>query len=537
MNRVLTRPSRVAMLWLAVAAIAVTWATHAIILSLGLRFDDYMMLRPFARADYAQVLAGNWGPVGGFQDAYYRPITGLYHGLLFTLFGLHAWPLHLVSLIELAVVVWLLAIYLWTDHGPRAAVVGLLIFATHPVLPDAASAWVLNQMHLLALLVVMSTLLLWQQRRHDPRPSTWWPIVLLAVLGSLIKEDTAMVLPAALALQWGRARVLGDVPPPSRGLLITTVVTFMVLAGVRVWLYPHLDVFELTTPRSWRAVALLAAYGPVRSAALGFQYGELSVAGSVIVIALQVWGARRAWVRASSTEGWLWLQGLILMMCVAPPLAFAYDVKSTRLHLTVLAGVLMWTGGALAALSWRPPTRRWRQGVVVLLLVGGLAQLAWMQRVAVRERFAPCSDEDLWFDNDTSAWPVIVPDIKQWFAIKADACAAQRYQPMHEAMDVIRWPLANRLVMLATPDATSIAFALGGTDVGEGTQARITIDGRPYDVPLSAGVETRVTYPLVDSARVTVRGGHRIDVWLDHAGARSLPTLRDLIITRATGAR
>jgi hypothetical protein len=119
MKGVHTRPSRVAMLWLAVAAIAVTWATHAIILSLGLRFDDYMMLRPFARADYAQVLAGNWGPVGGFQDAYYRPITGLYHGLLFTLFGLHAWPLHLVSLIELAVVVWLLAIYLCDQAHAR----------------------------------------------------------------------------------------------------------------------------------------------------------------------------------------------------------------------------------------------------------------------------------------------------------------------------------------------------------------------------------------------------------------------------------
>jgi hypothetical protein len=391
-------------------------------------------------------------------------------------------------------------------------------------------------MHLLALLVVMSTASLWQQRRHDPRPSSWWPIVLLAVLGSLIKEDTAMVLHAALALQWGRARVLGDVPPPSRGLLITTVVTFMVLAGVRVWLYPHLDVFELTTPRSWRAVALLAAYGPVRSAALGFQYGELSVAGSVIVIALQVWGARRAWVRASSTEGWLWLQGLILMVCVAPPLAFA-STSSRRVCISRCWPACSCGPAAhWPPLSWRPPTRRWRQGVVAPAR-GDWPNWRGSSAMAVRERFAPCSDEDLWFDNDTSAWPVIVPDIKQWFAIKADACAAQRYQPMHEAMDVIRWPLANRLVMLATPDATSIAFALGGTDVGEGTQARITIDGRPYDVPLSAGVETRVTYPLVDSARVTVRGGHRIDVWLDHAGARSLPTLRDLIITRATGAR
>ena len=95
------QPTRRALALFAVVAAIAVFATHAAALTFGLRYDDYMMLRPIGGADVHQLLTGNWGPVGDFLDAYYRPITGLYLAGLFDVFGLHAWPLHLMSLIEL----------------------------------------------------------------------------------------------------------------------------------------------------------------------------------------------------------------------------------------------------------------------------------------------------------------------------------------------------------------------------------------------------------------------------------------------------
>ncbi len=230
--------------WLLLAVVAIVGVaiTHAVVLSFGLRSDDYMMLRPFSEADVRHVLTGPWGPLGSGQDAYFRPLTTLYLAGLFDIFGLHTWPMHLLSLVELSVVAWLLGLFLWRDLGLKVALIGVVLYLVQPSLPDSTSAWILNQMHLLALIVVAAALLVWQSRRQDPRPVRWIPIFLLTALGVFIKEDTAMILPALLALQWARARFVNDVPGVTTELVMASVLFSAALIGLRAWTFPHFTV-------------------------------------------------------------------------------------------------------------------------------------------------------------------------------------------------------------------------------------------------------------------------------------------------------
>lgn len=508
-------------LWLGAAAAAIAvLATHAVVLTFGLRYDDYMMLRPLGSADIHQVLTGNWGPVGDFQDAYYRPITALYHAGLFDAFGLRAWPMHLVSLIELWLVACLTGLFVWRDAGPLAAAVTVAAYVLHPVLPDSTSAWILNQMHLLALLVVAGTLLLWQRRRQDPHPRAWWPIFALTIIGVFIKEDTVMVLPAVLILQWCRARFVRDVPTVHRSLWVAAGATVLALALQRLLMFPHFDVFGSGEPRTWLTIATIALYGPLRSSTAMFQGGTIAIGATAFVLLLHAFGARHARRDPASPTGWLWIQGAVLLVCFSLPIMFVFDAKSTRLHLVVLAAALMWSASALALRAWLAPMRRAWRVVGIVTLVAGATHLAILQHTTLVTRFAPCGEEDLWFDHDTRAWPVVTADITRWLALKAADCSAGHYQPLDTRMDVLRWPQDDGAVLLVNRAARSIAFSIGRTSTdGATTTAHVIVDGVTHEVPLPPDARTIVRYFLTDSWPVRVRAAHRIDIAPDLTGS------------------
>lgn len=505
-------PSARSLFLLAIGAAAAVLLTHSAVVTFGLRFDEYIFFRPFGRADVWEALSGNWGGPGHFEDPYLRPLTSLYFAALFSAFGLNTPVIHAISLVELTIVVWLLAVFLWRDFGPRIAVLGACLYVIHPVLPDSTSAWALGQMHLLALTIVLCALLAWQSRRHDPRPGAWWTIFALAIVGLLVKEDTVMILPAALALQWCRARIMKDVPTVTRGLFIALLLVTVALALARAAVFPHFDTFDMADDRTWRTIATVVFYGPLRTGAVMFLGGTLAVGATVFVLALQASAARMAWRQPASREGWLWLQGLVLLACFSVPVAFAFDIKSTRQHLTVLAASLMMTAGAATILSWRP-ARRWMSAAVAAFVLIGAVNLASMQRTALMSRFPPCSEEVLWFDQDTRAWPVLNDDLKRWFDMKQSACANGRDVPITDAMDVIQWPVDNGQVLLVNRHATSVSFVLhSGAAKGATRMVRLTVDGARRDIRVEPGVPANVDLPLHDGWRVRARAGHRIDI-------------------------
>ena len=518
------RPSARVLGLFAIAVGVAVLATHAIVLAYGLRMADYFMLRPFGSEDVRQVLTGSWGPPGNAIDAYYRPMTALYFAAVFWLGGLHGTVLHALSLIELSVVTWLLGVYIWRDAGPRAAIVGALLYLIHPILPDSTSAWIFNQMHLLALLIVVGALLVWQSRRMDPRPRAWWPIFALAIIGAFVKEDTVVVLPAILLLHWCRARFVNDVPPLTTALIAATIAVAAGLAAMRLWLFPHFEVFEPSPNRPWQMIALIAAYGPGRTAALMFENVSLAPVATAFVLALQALGAWRARTRPASSAGWLWIQGAVLLVCFSVPAAFAYDLASARLHLLVFSASLMFAAGAATVIEWCTTRRGWQAGVAVALLIAGAANLGAMQRRSIIRRFAPCSPETAWVDRGTTAWDVVTNDIKHWLELKMRACADGRYQPMEDAVETLQWRTDVTHVLAVHRGARGVSFSLPPDAADRPPRvALVNVDGIVHRVPLSSFAITRVWYPLSATWQSWLRAAHRVDIVMEDEGRPPLP--------------
>ena len=161
--------------WLfALGAVAAVALTHAQVLGLEFRADDYAILRPWTGAEVREALVGSWSGTRAFQDPYHRPIAGLYHAAISTIFGLHAPAMHLVSLVELAAVVFLLTgIVRRETTRLGVAALSAAVYLTNPLLRDSTSSWIFNQYQLVALLLTGAAVLIWQRRRTAARPAAW----------------------------------------------------------------------------------------------------------------------------------------------------------------------------------------------------------------------------------------------------------------------------------------------------------------------------------------------------------------------------
>lgn len=474
--------------------------THAMALRFGLRADDYLWLNPFTRTAAREVLAGG--------------LSGAYFSGLFWLFGLHAWPMHLIAIIELAAVAYLLALFLWRDHGVEAAAIGALLYLLHPLLPDSTSAWITSHTHLLALGVVAAALVVWQSRRHDPTPGSWARIFTLTIIGAFISEDTVVILPAILLLQWTRSRVVRDVPSPTQALLAAACAVVLGLAIVRVLLFPHASATPAET-RAWLEIVKGTLAAPLHSAFVLFGGGAWAIAGTVSMISLQVAAAWRARQAPASASSWLWIAGLILLSCFALPLLFAPDAAATRLHLEVFSAACMLTAGACTMLDWVRTASRGIAALAIAVLLATATSLGIEQRLALR-RFTACSAEDLSLDQTARSWGVRVSDdILRWLDVKAEACAAGRYQPLEQVMTVMRWSNMDGHTLLVRKGAHTVGFALGmpgSAEPGANSIIRVTIDGIEHTVTLRPDERTTVSYRLRDNELVATRSGHRIDI-------------------------
>ncbi|HWJ54788.1 MAG TPA: hypothetical protein VNR90_01205, partial [Vicinamibacterales bacterium] len=198
-----------ALWWAATAAVAalLTALLYGITVGYGFHYDDYHFVRPYTARDLLAAFHGPWDSAG-IEAPYYRPLTICLYAARFAAFGVDARAHHAASLILFALAATLFGLFAaricgWRAAGPIAAAVLVL----HPGMPYSAVAWVTNQMHLAAMIVVFSALLWWFHVRD--RHAGWWlPLLALQAAAFLIKEDGVMLVPAIVLLHALRRRLV-----------------------------------------------------------------------------------------------------------------------------------------------------------------------------------------------------------------------------------------------------------------------------------------------------------------------------------------
>jgi hypothetical protein len=401
------------------AAIAVL-LTYSSILGNGLIWDDYHALRRRDWVELAGVWHGTWDPAG-YWPVFYRPLSIWYYALNSALFGAHALPLHALSIVGLIAAAWLLGLFVARETDrPRAGMVAAALLAVHPGIAHAAGPFFFLQNHLLAVIVVCAGLVAWQRCRSRMDVRAWWPVAALATVGFLIKEDTVMILPLALAAQVIRAKVARDVAYPSRALLASAAA---LLGGLFLWRYLALgEIGGLHETLSAEEIARNIFRGPFRTMVefrgWFFENGSEQTWASVVSVVVIAVGSVLAMTRGDAGVRVLWTLGVVTVVCFALPLATMSNMW--RYHLVTVGVILM-----LAAACRRlPPFVAW-------LLVGFLC-LASRATIAP---FSPCGDGTLAADAELLEMPHS-PELKEWLREKAAACQAGGYSSFSRPVPV-----------------------------------------------------------------------------------------------------
>lgn len=424
------------MTWLfALGVVAAVALTHGQVLGLEFRADDYAILRPWTGAEVREALVGSWSGTRAFQDPYHRPIAGLYHASIATIFGLNAPALHLVSLVELAAVVLLLAgIVRRETNRLGVAALSAAVYLTNPLLRDSTSSWIFNQYQLLALLLTGSAVLVWQRRRAAPQPAAWWPIFALAAIGWYVKEDTIMLLPALLTAQALRAMLLDDGPAPPRTLWIASAALLVLLIAVRVALLPPFAALAERNPLQAREIAMSLAYAIGRPF-FARVHAHLAPAGTALLLALLAAAIASFRTRHPAALR-LTILGAALLLGAALPLMFQPGLGTTRVHLVLFASAIVGAGGVAQLAAWLHEARAWwLRAVAAAAVIAGLWSLHGAALGVQYDLYAPCAPVQLEADAQVIAWPVVPASTRQWLIEKAEACRLYgRVAPIRSAI-------------------------------------------------------------------------------------------------------
>jgi hypothetical protein len=521
-------PARVRRL-IALVALLTVGATYFGTWSLGLWWDDYVALRPWRIHDVASAFTGSWDR-WDVWPAYYRPLSVAWYAVSFELFGLHALPMHLVSLAGLAAAAWLAGLFAWRETGtPIAGIAAAALYSTHPAVALAQGPWLFLQNHLLCTLLVLAALLSWQKRRAEPGLGRWWPLFALALAGFLVQEDMIVLAPSLLMLQYIRARTVADVPRPGTRLVLLTLVFIGCLAAGRWALLGQLGGPPF---HSLTGMAANIIRGPVRTLLLledspaGIQW--LGSAGLIVTLIAGAWTAVRG---ARATESMLLVTGLGLVACFSVPLVFASSWS--RFHLVALGAVLALAGSIhvcrrflAVARGW--PTTAW---VIVLAMVLGVEAQS-------NVRHTSCSDPILWSDAQVlNDWPQVPAHVRAWLAAKPAACGRGE-DPRLSSIDIAAWIVddrshtlahasvdggsGTRVVALIAQHATAFALDVRAAPGGGPVQIQITTNGTTAPA-VTAGEEWQtVSVPMSPNWRTRLRAMHRVDLTVpgDHGGAQ-----------------
>jgi len=499
-------------------AIAATLAAYAHTLGFGFRYDDYHVLRPASSAELVQVLHGSWDPTH-IESAFYRPITAWWYALRFELFGLNAVAQHMVSLVGMIACAVLVGLFVWREtESRRAAMLAAGIYGVHPSLAYSQAVWLTNQMHLLASLVVLLSLLAWQRARTRSARA-WWPLAVLQLVGFGVKEDLVMVAPLLLVLTAVRRLMRRDVPWPA------WPVTAIGLA------FP-IGLFALR----YEMLGRLGGYGPLPTADRAWT----NFSTGLVQVFRQL-PAKRPWepfvsafcqmLIATGTvlglsrrrEAHLLVTGIVLAVAFDAP--FVFISKAEQYHLIALGAVLALTGAVEVMISL-VPGRAPRIALASALALAFVPFVALTRNIA--DDFAPCSAITLRTDDIVVDWWVVPPEIQAWLRMKGAACRAGSLIPLPDALTSATWAYGVELdeqgrrfqwtsehaLMMVAPETRSVRLDVRRTNAS---------DQAPTTVQLRSGgseVTLTLTSPEWQTADVAIhatsgsllRRMHRVDI-------------------------
>jgi hypothetical protein len=402
---------------LAALAAVVTWAVYRDTLHYGFHYDDYSFLHPYPAAEVRRTFTGAWD-ISGIHVPFYRPLTIAFYAARFDLLGLNAYAHHLLSLILFAHAAALAGIFAWrATASPSAGLLATVFVGVHPAMPYAAVVWGTNQMHLLALNIMLVAVLWWLVVRR--RPLVWWmPLLLLAAAAFMVKEDGVMLLPAILALHWLRAMLVErDLRSVRWGFALIAVAWIAGLLALRSLALEQIGGYGVpSAERAWRNVSrglynlltLSPADRPWQPLASWF-----SIAVMAGGLAVQKWTPR----------GLRFLIAAGVTITVLFMLPFALVIKAEQLHLVATGASLILAGSAasLLTVSRRPAAK----AAVTLALAAGLAAFAAVARDASRD-FAPFGPVVSYGDEIVTGWHSVAPELRAYLTMKREPGAAAR---------------------------------------------------------------------------------------------------------------
>lgn len=496
-----------------------------------LQCDDLLVIRPWSNAELFAVWHGTWEPGGAFA-VFYRPLAAWFYAGTFELFGWNA-PAHmLLSLAMLAIVAWLLGVFVMRESGSGfAGAAAAFIYLAHPNVPWSTGIWVTNDFHKLTAIAALSALLLWQRVRTRA-PSRWALLVPLVLICFLVKEDGVMLIPALVSLQWARAKLVGDVKRP--GLVAISIAA---LVAVTLVLWRQLALGELggfDLPRSAADVVRNLARGPVYAFTLHGSLSALTLFETLLAAVLAIFVAL-SFALMPKEKRFLPAAGLILMFWYDLPLALISNVM--RYYMLTIAAVMVVVPVFLSFTSAATNEKRWpayAAGLMTLLLI---VQTGTQSREL--NRFAPCGSLEhqcvSWVLEEVNTLP---PEARAYVAGTRTACAVNSDQrPRIGENGTLTWGLGattvdtdtserassvtGDVVSLIQTTAASASLWMRHRDASATRPIRVDIsaDGRTLTRELTTPGWTTIDVPLTNGIRSWMRGAHRVDTRFSVAGA------------------
>lgn len=200
-------------------------------------FDDEVELKGFdglfTPGGWAQLLVREYGHL-------YRPVKSLTLHLDYLLWGWNPLGFHLTNVLLHAVACALVAgALLSLGRSRAAALVGAAWYALHPIHVEAV-AWVTARGALLSAIGVFAAVIAFERWRRNGRAGDLVLLGLAAAFAFFSKEDSLLLLPALVALDWwGDAAGAPRVPRSRLGLALgATLLPALIYLGIRQSLLP-----------------------------------------------------------------------------------------------------------------------------------------------------------------------------------------------------------------------------------------------------------------------------------------------------------
>ena len=376
----------------------------------GFNYDDYVLVRPHSLSEVANSFHGSWDTTG-VMVPFYRPVTVAFHALRFELLGLDAERHHLLSLGMFALCAALAGWFVYKMTGrAMPALLASVMFVAHPAMPYSLVAWVTNQMHLIETLTVLIGFCWWSAVRSRSAVR-WLPLLGLACIAFMIKEDGIMLLPSIIAMHAMYRRIAEpSLPPVPRAIVAAAVALVLVLIGIRVLALGELGGYGRPSPhQAWtnyigglhKVLRLIPADRPWQPIASAF-------ATFLPIVAVLLWRRSRPASRACLLGG--------MLVALLFNLPFALVTKAEQMHLVATGAVLILSGAAAMLLD-AARVRSLRLMLGAVLVTGVLACGAVARDITTD--FEPFGPVVLANDQLVRGWNAVPAQLHEYLERKA----------------------------------------------------------------------------------------------------------------------